>query len=915
MPNSIRAHTLVSASKKRPAAPVASPASPAAPTLPPSPVRLDAYPSGDEARRTLLGIAHRRTASIPAPLLVEHAISVARGGGWPVERAALEAIIRRIALHAQDDLRVSARPRKGPFGPYATKKRRGASRPYDVRLDSLDPLRGSCTCDDYLRNSLGLCKHLIAVVQDLAKQARRFEKWLALRPQPPATPRLRWDPVRPLTGPGDWIEGLRLTIPVPPPSVAHWFQRRHGERDVFAISADRVSDPVDRSAFVTAIERAVGPGSRAPIDADPAVIGLLREERRRLDSRAASHGPLGALLGALRTLKQPLYPYQRTGVERFLSTGCLLLADDMGLGKTAQAIASCHALWVTHRVERGLLIVPAALKPQWAREWALFTDAPLTIVDGDPSERAATYRKTKKGFLVANYEQVLRDLELMHDWHPDLVVLDEAQRIKNFASKTAVFVKRLDPRLRLVLTGTPMENRLEELSSLLDWVDDRALEPIWRLAPWHTAPPEGGGESKGARHLDTLRLRLSGCMLRRVRKDVLTQLPPRTDTRVPVELTEEQREAHDELAQPIAQLASIARTRPLSQAQFLRLMSLLTTQRVISNGIAQLHFERDWPAISKIRRPDDRAIHGLFMPKLVELREILSQIVVAQGRKAVVFSQWRRMLLLSHWATRDLLADAGVRTAFFTGAEGAKTRERNIVEFHDDPDMRVLFASDAGGVGLNLQRAASCCINLELPWNPAVLEQRIGRIHRMGQTKPIDVYALVSQGCIESRIADIVGDKRALFTGLFDGTADDVRFERSGSFLSRLETIVAPVSVPTLKPHATPSSEPEPEAQAAADETIDAVVAAADESRDRASIPAPPTSMSPEGGARSSASDAGPVVDVRELFSQLTIRRSPSGVVSIDAPLAAAATLAELFEGMAGLLRRSSGDGASATSR
>src|SRR5204863_3028217 len=122
------------------------------------------------------------------------------------------------------------------------------------------------------------------------------------------------------------------------------------------------------------------------------------------------------------------------------------------------------------------------------------------------------------------------------------------------------------------------------------------------------------------------------------------------------------------------------------------------------------------------------------------------------------------------------------QSASFTQYQPHNRRTQNIVDFHDDPACRVLFASDAGGVGLNLQRAASACINIELPWNPAVLEQRIGRIYRIGQRLPIDVYNLVSEPGIESRIPDLVGSKRALFVGLFDGTTDEVTFERSGSF-------------------------------------------------------------------------------------------------------------------------------------
>jgi SNF2 family DNA or RNA helicase len=119
------------------------------------------------------------------------------------------------------------------------------------------------------------------------------------------------------------------------------------------------------------------------------------------------------IAGALRTLKRRLYPYQRDGVRRFLAAGRLVLADDMGLGKTAQAIAAAHVLFRTDKARRGLLIVPASLKDQWLREWRLFSDVPLSVVDGSPTGRAAVYRSTQRGFLVTNYEQVLRDLDLI----------------------------------------------------------------------------------------------------------------------------------------------------------------------------------------------------------------------------------------------------------------------------------------------------------------------------------------------------------------------------------------------------------------------------------------------------------------------------------------------------------------------
>jgi SNF2 family DNA or RNA helicase len=372
--------------------------------------------------------------------------------------------------------------------------------------------------------------------------------------------------------------------------------------------------------------------------------------------------------------------------------------------------------------------------------WQLFTDAPAVVVEGTPASAARRSRRAGAGSSWGTTSSFFAIFDLVRAWTPDMVVLDEAQRIKNWATRTALTVKRLDPPYRLVLTGTPMENRLDELASIVEWVDHLALEPKWRLAAWHTTPVGGKAEIGGARNLDTLRVRLTPCMLRRVRQDVLTQLPVRTDTRIPIEMTTEQMDEHDGLNMPIAQILRRAQQRPLTQAEFLRLMSLLTTQRIIANGLAQLRFEQIWPDVSRIERPTESTLRGLATPKLLELRELIGQLTLAQGRKVVVFSQWRRMLRLAPWATRDQLAREGVRAAFFTGEEGQKRRTQNIVDFHDDPACRVLFATDAGGVGLK-QRAASACINIELPWNPAVLEQRVGRIYRLGQRRPVDVYS------------------------------------------------------------------------------------------------------------------------------------------------------------------------------
>ena len=355
------------------------------------------------------------------------------------------------------------------------------------------------------------------------------------------------------------------------------------------------------------------------------------------------------------------------------------------------------------------------------------------------------------------------------------------------------------------------------------------------------------------------------------------------------------------MIQPIASLMQRGRRRPLTQAEFLQAHAAAHHAAHHRQRPGAAALRRDLARARRRRRPTRRCIESLATPKLLELRELLEHVVLGQQRKVVVFSQWRRMLELACWATRDVLARGGRRAVFFTGREGRTRRTQNLVELHDDPSASVLFASDAGGVGLNLQRAASCCINIELPWNPAVLEQRIGRIYRLGQKRPIDVYNLVSQCSIEARIAALVADKQALFTSLFDGSSDEVRFDRSGSFLSQLERVVEPAIVPELE-----------DADIEQEETplgreIDDLVAAADESADPTPRKLPePAGSAPAARAPSETAPRGASADVQKLFASLKIRTTAEGGIAIEAPPEAAGTLASLFEGMARLLRAQS---------
>ena len=880
-------------------------------------------PHQAEAFATLIDQVGRKSTKIPAEKLVQHVMRIVPADEWPVRVAAMDALLRRLEFAHRDELRIESRPEGGKLlGPYGT-RRKGSSgtRPYRTVIQGVEPMSTSCDCPDFVQNSLGLCKHTLTVLESIYEKPRRLDRALREQESLAANPRvgLSWDPIRPLSGAGDWLErvvyhptldGKAPTSEKRARALARF--KPLGGSNVWALAGSHTADPVKRLRLVDDL-LVLMPSRTARATDAPALRSLLQAERTRLGRIVAHAVTKTEIRAAYKRIKRPLYPYQREGVERFLATGSLLLADDMGLGKTAQAIASVDLLMQTKRVHKALLIVPASLKPQWVREWAAFSDLPIIMVEGSPTERQATYQSTSSGVLLINYEQLIRDVDTVMAWVPGVVVLDEAQRIKNWATKTAHAVKRLSPPFRLVLTGTPMENRVEELASIVEWVNTHAIEPKWRLSAYHSVRADGRSEIVGVRNLDTLRVRLRPCMVRRVRQDVLDQLPPRTDTRIPVEMSAPQREEHDSLIAPIASILQRASKRALTQPEFLRLMSLLTTQRIISNGLAQLRFQEVWPALSQCS-PEESVIQGLSAPKLLELRQIVRQVVLEQGRKVVIFSQWRRMLALAHWSISDLLQGEKLRAGFFTGAEGQRRRTQNIVEFHDDPQFRILLASDAGGVGLNLQRAANCVINLELPWNPAVLEQRIGRIYRLGQEQPIDVYNLISEQGIESRIASLVGTKQAFFKGLFDGESDAIQFEQSGSFLSKVQTIYGEqvVASGSTTDDFEIAELPDPDTES---DEIDAEVTdpfapmidAGDESlvsiqKERAEVGGEPASVAatPPLAASTPVPSA---VDVRDVLSKLKMRREPDGRVLIEAEPEAVSALGALFEGMAAMLQ------------
>ncbi|HZF08521.1 MAG TPA: DEAD/DEAH box helicase, partial [Thermoanaerobaculia bacterium] len=433
-----------------------------------------------------------------------------------------------------------------------------------------------------------------------------------------------------------------------------------------------------------------------------------------------------------------------------------LLADEMGLGKTVQAIAACALLRERRGVERVLVVSPASLKAEWEEQIARFTDLRAHLVLGPRASRLRQYSAGPAAgasggafFYLANYEQILVDgEEVVRRLAPDVIILDEAQRIKNWQSKTAQAVKRLASPYAFVLTGTPVENRIDEIYSIVQFLDPAIFGPLFRFNRDFYQLDERGRPA-GYKNLQALHRRLGPVLLRRRKAEVEGQLPERTVNHFFVPMEEEQFARYDEYERKVARLAEEARRRPLSPEELDRLQRWLSCMRMLC----------DTPYILD---SDCR-----LCPKLEELDPILDEVLADPGTKVLVFSEWQRMLEL----VRERARERGVGFAWHTGAVPQVKRRAEIHRFKDDPLCRLFLSTDSGGVGLNLQ-AANVVINLDLPWNPARLEQRIARAWRKHQTRPVQVINLVTEDSIEQRMLTLLAGKQALADQVVDGATD-----------------------------------------------------------------------------------------------------------------------------------------------
>ncbi|MGB0432171.1 MAG: DEAD/DEAH box helicase, partial [Bacteroidia bacterium] len=443
------------------------------------------------------------------------------------------------------------------------------------------------------------------------------------------------------------------------------------------------------------------------------------------------------------------------------------------LGKTIQAISTAVFKKEYLGFTKTLIICPASLKGQWKSEIEKFCNEKAQIIEGFPVERAELYKGSECFFNIINYETVLRDLNEINKADFDFVVLDEAQRIKNFETLTATSIKAIQKKHALVITGTPIENHLIDLYAIVEFLYPYMLTPLWEFSYQHCYfDTKLNNKISGYYNLQELKERMKTILIRREKAEVLTQLNRVTQIDVPVEMHEVQRDYHASAALTIAQILNKKFKTPFD---WQRILSGLQTMRMSCDSSYLV---------------DKETYHS---PKLDELKEILFDKLDLKNnkRKIIIFSEWRTM----NGLIGKMLRENNIGYTELNGTVPVKKRKKLVDEFEANESCRVFLSTESGGSGLNLQMADTV-INFELPWNPAKKNQRIGRIDRLGQTnKNLTVINLITRNSIELSIAGGLLLKQNLFDNVLNKNynEDFVDFSEKGKgqFLKELEQALA----------------------------------------------------------------------------------------------------------------------------
>ena len=467
-----------------------------------------------------------------------------------------------------------------------------------------------------------------------------------------------------------------------------------------------------------------------------------------------------------------LFQYQKEGIEFAIFRNAAIIADEMGLGKTIQAIGTAVLKKEIFDFKKTLVVCPASLKEQWKKEIEKFSNEKALVIHGNPDERELQYKNNDYYFYIVNYETVLRDQRAMNKAGFDFLILDEAQRAKNYETKTASSLKKIECKHKLVITGTPVENKLIDIFSIIGILDPYFLGPLWEFSYQHCLfDSERHDKINGYYNLVSLNKKLEEILIRREKRKVIEQLPNLQQINIPVNMGPLQSEYHASYA---SALARIIGKKYLTPFDLQRMQLLLANMRMVCDSTYLI---------------DDETNES---PKLEELKIILFEKLDVSNNdsKIIIFSEWKKV----HKLIGKVLRDNNIGFVELNGSIPVKSRGELIRKFEENKQYKIFLSTEAGGSGLNLQ-VADTLINFELPWNPAKKNQRIGRIDRLGQkSSKLTVFNFITRKSIETQIASGLLVKQNLFDGVLgqEANMDFVDFSNKGrsQFIQQLEEFI-----------------------------------------------------------------------------------------------------------------------------
>lgn len=491
---------------------------------------------------------------------------------------------------------------------------------------------------------------------------------------------------------------------------------------------------------------------------DDAMEMIIEERDKEKRSSMIDKKYTDSVLDQLLTVN--LYPYQKEGVRFAIKAGKCIIADEMGLGKTVQAIAAAEIMIREGIVGSVLIVCPTSLKYQWKQEIERFTNnaREVLVIEGTQPKRTKMY-DCLAHYKIVSYHAACNDVRLLGKLTSDMLIMDEIQRLKNWDTQISKAARKIESHYSVLLSGTPLENKLEELYANMELVDQFCLGPYYQFRHKHILLNPTTGAIEGYKNLNSIGEQISGRLIRRTKKSVRLQLPTRRDQTILVPMTGQQMDIHDELKCNLSIiLRKFEKYHFLNETDRRRIMLLLGQMRMVADSTFIL----------------DEDLKSRFDMKIDETMNLIDNILVNEGEKVVVFSEWERMTRLLAME----LEKKGIGFEYFNGSLSAKKRGEMVKNFKNDPQSRVFISTDAGATGLNLQ-TASTLINMDLPWNPAKLEQRVARIFRLGQENPVQIINLVSKDSFEESLIAKLRFKSSMAEGVLDGGEDTVFFDKN----------------------------------------------------------------------------------------------------------------------------------------